>query len=69
VTAQRDDRAGVLMHAARRTSDVTVVAALHGGNTEGVCSYTIGLGELAKGRTGQGHAESEHAPAYRAYAA
>jgi hypothetical protein len=49
VTAQRGDRAGVLMHAARRSSDVAVAAALHGGNTEGVCPYAIGLGELARG--------------------
>jgi hypothetical protein len=33
VTAQRDGRASVLTHAVRRSSDVTVAAALRGGDT------------------------------------
>jgi hypothetical protein len=49
VTDQRDGRAGVLARATRHNSDVTVAAALRGGDAEGVCSYVIGSGELARG--------------------
>jgi hypothetical protein len=42
VTAQRDGRASVLMHAARRNSDIVVAADLCGGDAEGVCPYAVG---------------------------
>jgi hypothetical protein len=42
VMAQSGGRAtGVHAHAARRSSDVAVAAALHGGHAEGVCPYAI----------------------------
>jgi hypothetical protein len=69
VTDQRDGRAGVLTRATRHNSDVTVAAALRGGDAEGVCSYVIGSGELVEGGAGQGQAASECAPAHRGYVA
>jgi hypothetical protein len=40
--AQSGGRAtGVHAHAVRRSSDVAVAAALHGGHAEGVCPYAI----------------------------
>jgi hypothetical protein len=54
--------------ATRHNMNVTVAAALRGGDAEGVCPYAVGTGELARGGTGQGHTASEHAPAHRAYA-
>jgi hypothetical protein len=50
VTARCGGRAtGVHVHAARCSSDVAVAVALRGGDAEGVCSYAIGSGELARG--------------------
>jgi hypothetical protein len=69
VTAHRGGRAGVLTHAARRSSDVTVAAALRGGYVEGVCLYAIGSGALDRGGTGQSHAACIGVPAHGAYAA
>jgi hypothetical protein len=40
--ARRGRRASVLTRAARRSSEVAVVAALRGGDAEGICSYAIG---------------------------
>jgi hypothetical protein len=40
--ARGGDRASVLTRAARRSSDVAVAAALHGGDAEGVCPYAVG---------------------------
>jgi hypothetical protein len=43
VMARRGSRAiGVHARAARHNSDVTVAAALHGGDAEGVCPYVVG---------------------------
>jgi hypothetical protein len=42
VTAQRGGRASMLTRAAKRSSDIAVVAALRGGDVEGVCPYAIG---------------------------
>jgi hypothetical protein len=42
VMAQRGGRASVLTRAARRSSDITVAAALRGGDVEGVCPYAVG---------------------------
>jgi hypothetical protein len=43
VMARRSSRAiGVHARAARHNSDVTVAAALHGGDAEGVCPYVVG---------------------------
>jgi hypothetical protein len=50
VTARRSGRATrVHMHAAIRSSDVTVAAALRGEDVDGVFPYAIGTGELARG--------------------
>jgi hypothetical protein len=49
VTARCGGRACLLPRAARHNSDVTVAAALRGGNTEGVCLYTAGMGVLDRG--------------------
>jgi hypothetical protein len=50
VPAQRGGRAtGVHARATRNNMNVTVAAALHGGDTEGVCPYAVGTGELARG--------------------
>jgi hypothetical protein len=42
VTAQRSGRVSVLTCVARHSSDVTVAAALFGGDAKGVCPYAIG---------------------------
>jgi hypothetical protein len=50
VTARHGGRAtGVHAHIARCSSDIAVAAALCGGDAEGVCSYVVGSGELARG--------------------
>jgi hypothetical protein len=50
VMARRGGRAtGMHMHAVRCSSDIPVVAALHGGDAEGICPYAIGSGELTRG--------------------
>jgi hypothetical protein len=48
--AQHGGRAtGVHARVARRSNDVAVVAALRGGDAEGVCPYAVGTSELARG--------------------
>jgi hypothetical protein len=42
VTARCGDRAGMLARATRRSGDVTVTAALRGGDVEDICPYAIG---------------------------
>jgi hypothetical protein len=42
VMVRCDGRVSMLAHTARRSSDVTVAAALRGGDTEGVCPYAVG---------------------------
>jgi hypothetical protein len=69
VTARRGCRASVLTRAARHSSDVAVAAALHGGDAEVVCPYTVGSGELARGGAGQAHVARMGVPAHGAYEA
>jgi hypothetical protein len=70
VTARRGGRAtGVHASAARRSNDVTVAVALHGGNAEDVCPYAVGTGELDSNGERAGHTAGERVPAHGAYSA
>jgi hypothetical protein len=70
MTAQRGGRASVLVRAARHNSDITVAAALRGGDVEGVCSYTVGEEvSWTRGVNRCGHAAHMGVPPHGAYAA
>jgi hypothetical protein len=68
VTARRGGRVtGVDARVARCSSDVAVVAALHGGDVEGVCPYAVGTSELDRNGERADHAAGGRVPVHGAY--
>jgi hypothetical protein len=70
VTAQRGGRPmGVHARTARRSRDVAVVAALRGGDAEGICAYAVGEEVSWTGVAGGDHMACMGVPAHGAYVA